>query len=94
MARRRRRSSSSSSGALRAVAALCVGPEATSTESAAAKPHIILHLADDFGWANAGWHRPDDGYAEVQTPHMDALVKEGIELDHAVRPTRRLFSTY
>ena len=36
----------------------------------------------DFGWANAGWHRPI-GYKEVQTPSMNALVKEGIELDHA-----------
>ena len=36
----------------------------------------------DFGWANAGWHRPI-GYKEVQTPSMNALVKEGIELDQA-----------
>jgi hypothetical protein len=25
--------------------------------AAGKKPHIIIHLADDFGWANAGWHR-------------------------------------
>ena len=29
-----------------------------------------------------GWHRPQ-GYQEVQTPNMNKLVKEGIELDHA-----------
>ena len=29
-----------------------------------------------------GWHRPA-GYKEVQTPSMDTLVKQGIELDHA-----------
>ena len=46
------------------------------------KPNIVMHLADDFGWANAGWHRPE-GYKEVQTPHMNTLVEEGIELDHA-----------
>ena len=39
------------------------------TAAAAAKPHIIMHLADDFGWANAGWHRPAD-FDEVKTPHM------------------------
>ena len=37
---------------------------------------------DDFGWANAGWHRPD-GYKEVQTPAMNELVQAGIELDQA-----------
>ena len=69
------------------------------------KPHILMLLADDFGWANAGWHRhtgetrtvaafpgsshpprpraDDKGRREVQTPNMDALVKEGIELDQA-----------
>ena len=49
---------------------------------AADKPHILMLLADDFGWANAGWHRKA-GYQEVQTPNMDMLVKQGIELDRA-----------
>jgi hypothetical protein len=30
-------------------------------------------LVDDFGWANAGWHR-GAGSPEVRTPTMDALV--------------------
>jgi arylsulfatase I/J len=62
-----------------------LGAEAAPTAlrpAAGKKPHIIMHLADDFGWANAGWHRMP-GYAEVQTPAMDKLVKTGIELDHA-----------
>lgn len=46
------------------------------------KPHIIMHLADDFGWANAGWHRAP-GFDEVQTPNMNHLVQCGIELDQA-----------
>ena len=46
------------------------------------QPHIVMILVDDFGWANAGWHRAA-GYAEVQTPNMDALIAEGIELDRA-----------
>ena len=48
------------------------------------KPHILMLLFDDFGWANAGWHRnytaPGGEHvpytAEVQTPAMDALVRE------------------
>ncbi|GAB5355832.1 hypothetical protein AAMO2058_000238900 [Amorphochlora amoebiformis] len=44
------------------------------------KPHIMFVLLDDYGWANAGWHRPE-GFDEVQTPNLDSLVSEGIELD-------------
>ena len=43
------------------------------------KPHIVLILADDYGWSNAGWHRAND--SEVRTPVMDTLVSDGIELD-------------
>ena len=48
--------------------------------SAGDLPHVVMLLVDDFGWADASWHRPS-GYAEVQTPNMDALVKAGIDLD-------------
>ena len=44
-------------------------------------------LSDDFGWADAGWHRPD-GYKEISTPAMTALVREGIELDRHYGETR------
>eukprot|EP00054_Salpingoeca_dolichothecata_P002675 m.23544 g.23544 ORF g.23544 m.23544 type:complete len:547 (+) comp13190_c0_seq2:58-1698(+) len=43
---------------------------------------IMMHLADDFGWANAGWHRPS-GFEETKTPNMDQLVAAGIELERA-----------
>ena len=44
---------------------------------------------DDYGWANAGWHRnytaPGGEFVpytdEVQTPVMDQLVRDGINLD-------------
>jgi len=48
------------------------------TTDAAAKPHILITLADDFGWANAGWH---GNKTEAATPTLDGLVAEGIELD-------------
>lgn len=44
-------------------------------------PHILFLLVDDFGWANTGWHRLEHPTAEVSTPNMDALVKNGLELD-------------
>ncbi len=45
-------------------------------------PNIIFIVADDLGWADVGWHR---GFS--QTPHMDRLVREGVELDqHYVQP--------
>eukprot|EP00911_Craspedida_sp_UC1_P002686 UC1_evm2s1972 len=58
--------------------------------SAGRKPHIFMVLFDDYGWADAGWHRNTSMGGvfvpptnEVQTPTLDALVKEGIELDRA-----------
>ena len=41
------------------------------------KPHIVLVLVDDWGWANVGYHQeaPND---EVVTPNMDNLVKDGM----------------
>ena len=45
-------------------------------EPATAKPHLVFFMADDLGWNNVGWHNSD-----MLTPHADALVKEGRELD-------------
>ena len=38
-------------------------------------------LADDFGWADADWHRPP-GWDEAATPNMMKELKAGIELDN------------
>ena len=45
------------------------------------KPHVFFLLVDDWGWANAGYHR-DTPTKEVATPNFDSLVREGLELDH------------
>ena len=48
----------------------------------AAKPNILFIVADDLGWSDVGWH---GGFSK--TPHMDKLVREGVELDqHYVQP--------
>jgi len=68
----------------------------------ASRPHIIYILADDYGWADIGYHREAErsqtGEADVQTPSLDALAKTGIELDrHYVfkfcSPSRCAFQT-
>ncbi|HEX7897818.1 MAG TPA: arylsulfatase [Planctomycetota bacterium] len=47
-----------------------------------APPNILLIVADDLGWSDVGWHA---GLAK--TPRMDALVREGVELNqHYVQP--------
>lgn len=59
--------------------ALCLS---STGRAADAKPNILLIVADDLGWSDVGWH---GGFAK--TPHMDKLVKEGLELDqHYVQP--------
>jgi len=66
--------------------ALAVGAEA------APRPHLIFFMVDDWGWANVGYHRNESGAPplsegqtttprEVQTPNIDSLVAEGVELD-------------
>ena len=52
----------------------------TSVEPVADKPHIVYILVDDWGWANVGYHR-NPPTREVDTPNIDSLVKEGLELD-------------
>lgn len=41
-------------------------------------PHILFVLVDDLGWGDVGFHQKS---REVQTPVMDQLVREGIELN-------------
>ncbi|MGE3315302.1 MAG: arylsulfatase [Planctomycetaceae bacterium] len=55
---------------------------AYAADSKAERPNILLIVADDLGWSDVGWH---GGFSK--TPHMDQLVKTGIELDqHYVQP--------
>eukprot|EP00038_Savillea_parva_P020803 m.32546 g.32546 ORF g.32546 m.32546 type:complete len:730 (-) comp4898_c0_seq1:218-2407(-) len=55
------------------------------------KPHLMFVLFDDYGWANAGWHRnytaPGGEFVpatdEVATPNLNELVRSGINLNRA-----------
>jgi arylsulfatase B len=54
---------------------------AGATTSTGPRPHLLYILADDFGWADADWHRPAD-WNEAATPNMMKELETGIELDN------------
>ena len=46
------------------------------------KPNLVFIMADDLGWADVGFHG-----GTAPTPHLDRLVREGLELgQHYVAP--------
>lgn len=46
------------------------------------RPNIVLLVADDLGWNDVGYHN-----SAINTPHIDELVRTGVELDcHYVQP--------
>ena len=48
-------------------------------ESASKKPNVIFMMVDDWGWANVGYR--DTPTKDIITPNIDALVKQGLQLD-------------
>ena len=54
-------------------------PALAAVQSRATKPHIVMVLGDDIGYANVGWNRPVPT-REVATPRLDQLVRDGIQL--------------
>jgi arylsulfatase A-like enzyme len=68
---------------MRALQALALAAGAASAAAAAQqaaapapKPHLIYLLADDYGWANVGFHA-----ADMHTPNIDRMAtEEGFEL--------------
>src|SRR4051812_2088047 len=67
--------------ALAAVAVLAAVTAAAAADRPA-RPNVLLVVADDLGWNDVGWHG-----GHPKTPHLDALVKPGVEWDrHYVRP--------
>ena len=70
------------------------------TPSAGTRPHIVVFIADDLGFANVQYSRASNGAtaAEVRTPNIDGLVAEGIELTRnyvykVCSPTRSSFQS-
>lgn len=46
---------------------------------AAPRPNVVLILADDMGWNDAGF----TGNPEIKTPHLDRLAREGMHFTEA-----------
>ena len=49
------------------------GSEGLAPAESAARPNILLILADDLGWSDLGCYG-----GEIQTPHLDALAQGGL----------------
>ena len=43
----------------------------------AARPHIVLVMADDMGWGQTGYR----GHPVLKTPHLDAMAAAGLRFD-------------
>lgn len=50
-----------------------------------AKPNIILILTDDLGWQDVGCYDIDEP-TPMETPHIDALAKKGVQFWHGYSP--------
>ncbi len=60
----------------------------------AARPNVVIFLADDAGWGDYG----RNGNTTVRTPHIDSLSRDGVTLDRffvcpVCSPTRAEFLT-
>lgn len=44
-------------------------------------PNVLIFIVDDLGWNQVGYHAAPAGNEEIQTPHIDAAVAGGIELN-------------
>lgn len=64
------------------ILAVCAASTVPAADDVPARPNILFVVADDLGWSDVGWH---GGFGK--TPHMDRLVREGVEFDrHYVQP--------
>ena len=54
------------------------GPDNASAPPGERPPNIVLILADDMGWNDVSTHGGGAGAGTVQTPHIDALAREGV----------------
>ncbi len=60
----------------------CLGASAACSSpapepAAARKPNVVLALADDMGFADAGFHNSPD----CRTPRLDAIAREGVRFE-------------
>lgn len=59
------------------LAALLLTPLAPLCAADAARPNIVLVMADDQGWGDTGYN----GHPELKTPNLDALAASGLRMN-------------
>lgn len=59
------------------------------TQASSPKPNILLIVADDATWTDFGF----TGNSDVQTPHIDQLAKEGMQLTQMYSPAAQCSPT-
>ena len=65
-----------------ALLARACGARGESPDGFGSKPHLVVLLADNVGWANVGFHMPPHADPrEYHTPHLDDLAAGGLELE-------------
>ena len=77
---------------LAAISALIISAVADA-QTELKKPNLVIFMADDLGWNDVGYHG-----SEIRTPHIDTIVRGGVELDRfyaypACSPTRAALMT-
>jgi len=58
---------------------LMVHPPVSAADADARRPHIVLFVSDDHGWADSGAYGAED----VRTPHIDQLAQQGMRFTQA-----------
>lgn len=76
-----------------ALCGLCVLPTSGRADGAA-KPNVVVLLADDAGWGDYG----HSGNSRARTPNIDSIARQGVSLDRfyvcpVCSPTRAEFLT-
>ncbi len=77
-------------GALAAAAGVAVGRCAQAKPAPAAKPNIVVILADDLGWGDLNCYNPA---GMIPTPNLDKLAREGMRFTDAHTPAAQCSPT-
>jgi arylsulfatase A-like enzyme len=67
----------------RSLTTLAQPAPADASPAAAQRPHIVLFIADDHTWHDAGAY----GASDVRTPNIDRLAQQGMRFDRAIAPS-------